>query len=233
MASYSDNEYTSASSKMDQMKRELEEYAKTLMRDLPQREKPSTPSTANANANRERDSAPAPAIPLAAQQPYSDFKPRRFAKPFCKFLSNNPTVFHASAALAAQCEEAGFTRLSERDVWKLEKGGKYFVERNGSSLIAFGVGDAYEPGNGVAMIAGHIDALTARLKPIPTKTNSQGFVQLGVAAYSGGMNNTWWDRDLAVAGRVMVKGEDGKIVQKLVNLAEPSMCIALVERYHR
>jgi len=83
-----------------------------------------------------------------------------------------------------------------------------------------------------AMIAGHIDALTARLKPIPTKTNSQGFVQLGVAAYSGGMNNTWWDRDLAVAGRVMVKGEDGKIVQRLVNLAEPSMWTATFVQDH-
>jgi len=149
MATYSDNEYTSASEKMEKMKRELEEYAKTLMRDLPQRDAPATTNTTTNNTNRERDSAPAQPVPLAAQQPYSDFKPRRFAKPFCKFLSNNPTVFHAAAALAAQCEEAGFTRLSERDEWKLEKGGKYFVERNGSSLIAFGVGDAYEPGNGV------------------------------------------------------------------------------------
>jgi len=64
--------------------------------------------------------------------------------------------------------------------------------------------------------------LTAKVKPIPTKETKQGFVQLGVAPYAGALNMTWWDRDLAVAGRVMVK-EDGKIVTKLVNLDEPSM----------
>ena len=61
-------------------------------------------------------------------------------------------------------------QLSSRDSWagKLEPGGKYFTTRNGSSIIAFAVGEAYKPGNGIAMIAGHIDALTARLKPTST-----------------------------------------------------------------
>jgi hypothetical protein len=221
MSSFNDNDFARASEKM---KKELEEHLRTLMGDLPTRQRAAGTSTNinNANTSTEEDNAPR-TIPLAAQQPFSDFKPKRFAKPFCKFLSNNPTVFHASSALAAQCEDAGFTRLSERAGWKLEKGGKYFVERNGSSLIAFAVGEAYEPGNGVAMIAGHIDALTARIKPIPTKKTTEGFLQLGIAPYSGGLNTTWWDRDLAIAGRVLVKGEDGKITQVLINIDEPSM----------
>jgi len=118
--------------------------------DLPRIEIPTRPN------RRNRSSSDTP-IPLAAQQPFTEFKPRRFAKPFCKFLTNNPTVFHACSALGAQCAEAGYKKLSERDIWSLEKGGKYYVERNGSSLIAFAVGDAYEPGNGAAMIAGHIE----------------------------------------------------------------------------
>jgi aminopeptidase I len=60
------------------------------------------------------------------------------------------------------------------------------------------VGKAFKPGNGVAMIAGHIDALTARIKPTSTKPNNNGYVQLGVAQYAGALNETWWDRDLSI-----------------------------------
>ena len=88
--------------------------------------------------------------------------------------------------------DKGFSKLSERENWKLKKGGKYFIERNGSSMVAFVVGEKYEPGNGAAMIAGHVDALTAKLKPIPKLENKAGFVQLGVAPYAGGLNDTWW-----------------------------------------
>ena len=105
---------------------------------------------------------------------------------------------------------------------KLSKGGKYFFERNGSSVIAFVVGENYEPGNGASIIASHIDALTTRLKPIPTLSTKAGFVQLGVAPYAGALNNTWWDRDLGIGGRVLVKNsETGKIESKLVKLGWP------------
>lgn len=69
-------------------------------------------------------------------------------------------------------------------------------------------------------MAGHIDALTAKLKPISTIPSKGGFVQLGVAPYAGGLGNTWWDRDLGVGGRVLVK-QGGKIVSKLVKLDWP------------
>jgi aminopeptidase I len=90
-------------------------------------------------------------------------------------------------------------------------------------LIAFVVGGAYESGNGVAMVAGHVDALTARLKPISTKRTTAGYEQLGVAPYAGALNSTWWDRDLGVGGRVLVKdSKTGKIETKLVKLGYPS-----------
>jgi aminopeptidase I len=73
------------------------------------------------------------------------------------------------------------------------------------------------------MVAGHVDSLTARLKPVSTKKTTAGFVQLGVAPYSGGMNTTWWDRDLGIGGRVVLKDpETGKIRTKLVKLGYPS-----------
>ncbi len=117
--------------------------------------------------------------------------------------------------------------MSERTLWtpELDFGGRYFVERNGSSLIAFTVGENYACGNGVAMIAGHVDALTARLKPVSAKRTAAGYVQLGVAPYAGGLNATWWDRDLGIGGRVLVKDSTtGKIKSKLVKLGWPSKC---------
>lgn len=143
-----------------------------------------------------------------------------YCKPFCDFLTDNPTVFHAVDALAKELKKAGFTKLSERDAWDVKIGGKYYVERNGSSLIAFVVGDKYEPGNGAAILAGHVDALTAKLKPISEVPNKAGFVQLGVAPYAGGMGPTWWDRDLSIGGRVLVK-EGNKVATKLVKLGWP------------
>lgn len=73
----------------------------------------------------------------------------------------------------------------------------------------------------LAMIAGHIDAVTARLKPISKKPNTAGYLQLGVAPYAGGLAPTWWDRDLGVGGRVFVKDSSGKISSKLVKLDWP------------
>lgn len=96
------------------------------------------------------------------------------------------------------------------------------MNRNGTSLIAFSVGGAYKSGNGIAMVAAHSDSLTARLKPVSTKHNKAGFVQLGVAPYAGALNETWWDRDLGIGGRVLVKDEKtGYISQKLVKLGWP------------
>lgn len=165
-----------------------------------------------------------PEVPTHALEPviYNGVKKDAdfYCRPFCDFISNNPTAFHTVDFLAGELKAAGFKKLSERDTWTLERGGKYFVERNGSSMIAFAVGERYEPGNGVAMIAGHIDALCAKLKPISNLRTNAGYVQLGVAPYAT-LNNTWWDRDLGIGGRVLVKESSGRIISKLVKLPYP------------
>lgn len=146
--------------------------------------------------------------------------PEKYTKPFTDFMTDNPTIFHAVDTVAKDLEKAGYKKLSERDTWDLKAGGKYYVDRNGTSLIAFAVGSGFEAGNGAAIIAGHIDALTAKLKPIPKLRTKAGYVQLGVAPYAGALSDTWWDRDLGIGGRVLVR-ENGKIVTKLVKLDWP------------
>ncbi|KAK2053387.1 aminopeptidase I zinc metalloprotease [Colletotrichum caudatum] len=151
-------------------------------------------------------------------------KPEAYTKPFVDFLAENPTIFHTVAHFKDKLAAAGFTELPSRDSWadKLQPGGKYWTTRNGSALIAFTVGKAYKPGNGVAIIAGHIDALTARLKPVSSKPTRAGYLQLGVAPYAGALNQTWWDRDLAIGGRVVVRDESShKTTTRLVRLDWP------------
>ena len=147
-------------------------------------------------------------------------KPEAYTQPFLNFLTENPTVFHAVSHMCKRLEDYGFIKLSEREPWRVSKGGKYYVERNGSSLIAFTVGENYKAGNGASVIATHIDALTTRLKPISTLSSKAGYVQLGVAPYAGALNGTWWDRDLGVGGRVIVKNGN-KIETRLVKLDWP------------
>ncbi|KAI0546680.1 aminopeptidase-like protein [Xylaria curta] len=148
--------------------------------------------------------------------------PEAFTEPFVAFLRENPTVFHAVDYCQSKMKSLGYRELPPRRDWRVQPGGKYFVTRNGSSLVAFTVGKAYEPGNGVAMIAGHIDALTAKLKPVSKKPTTAGYVQLGVAPYAGALNETWWDRDLSIGGRVIVRDEEsGKTRSELVKLDWP------------
>lgn len=124
----------------------------------------SSPSTSSSLPYRTASSASTQTTPTSSP-PTSptgisfarSSKPEDFTKPFCDFLIHNPTVFHAANALGEDLKAAGYKKLTERGAWKLEKGGKYFFERNGSSLIAFAIGEEYEPGNGAAMIAAHID----------------------------------------------------------------------------
>ena len=165
--------------------------------------------------------SPSNPTPAPAPAPAKSFSPEKYTAPYLDFMTSNPTVFHAVAAFTKQLSDAGYEYLSERTIWKLKPGGKYYTTRNSSSFIAFAVGKDYKPGNGVGIVAGHIDALTARLKPIPKLPAKAGYVQMGVAPYAGGMNSTWWDRDLGIGGRVLVKTKDGKIEEKLVKLDWP------------
>ncbi|OAA37538.1 vacuolar aspartyl aminopeptidase Lap4 [Beauveria brongniartii RCEF 3172] len=168
----------------------------------------------------------------AAAPPHQEYTPEQFTQPFCDFMTENPTAFHVVEYCKAKLHEASFQELRSRESWaaKIHPGGNYWTTRNGSALIAFTVGRAYKPGNGVAMIAGHIDANTAKLKPVSAKpVNEAGCIQLGVAPYAAGLNPTWWDRDLGIAGRVVVRNPDtGKSATRLVKLGWPVAKIATV-----
>ncbi|KAL9113442.1 MAG: hypothetical protein Q9227_002483 [Pyrenula ochraceoflavens] len=152
-------------------------------------------------------------------------------KDFIDFLNNSPSPFHAVDSAATKLKKAGFKHLKERDSWAsaCEPGGKYYLTRNGSTIVAFAIGKRWKPGNPIAMVGTHTDSPVLRLKPV-SKKQGEGFLQVGVETYGGGLWHTWFDRDLGLAGRAMVKGKDGTIRQKLLHLDRPRLVSAEMQR---
>lgn len=139
------------------------------------------------------------------------------------FLNASPTPFHAVYEAKSLLKTAGFLPLSERDDWHLLPGGKYFFTRNHSTIVAFAVGKNYVPGNGFMIVGAHTDSPCPKLKPVSKLTNG-GFLEVGVQPYGGGLWHTWFDRDLTIAGRVMVQRESEGVTSfshELVRIQEP------------
>ncbi|KAI9031728.1 peptidase M18 [Phycomyces nitens] len=139
---------------------------------------------------------------------------------FIDFLNASPSPFHAVSESVQRLEKAGFQRLSERQDWDLKKQGKYFFTRNGSSVVAFVVGGKYETGNGFSIVGAHTDSPCLKVKPV-SKKEQVGYVEVGVELYGGGIWHTWFDRDLGIAGRVMVQNQDGSFRHTLVRVNRP------------
>ncbi|KAL1961773.1 hypothetical protein VTN77DRAFT_1060 [Rasamsonia byssochlamydoides] len=151
---------------------------------------------------------------------------KQAALDFLSFVNASPTPFHAVKSAKELLSQAGFKEIKEKESWAstCQPGGKYYLTRNGSTIIAFAIGKKWKPGNPISMIGAHTDSPVLRLKPV-SKKQSEGFVQIGVETYGGGIWHTWFDRDLGVAGRVMVRTKDGSIVQKLVKIDRPILRI--------
>src|SRR5690554_5972483 len=94
------------------------------------------------------------------------------------FLDSSPTPFHATANMAQALQQAGFSALDEQQPWQLQAGGKYYVTRNDSSLIAFVTG-ADMAASGIHMVGAHTDSPCLKVKPQP-ETSRHGYWQLGV-----------------------------------------------------
>ncbi|MDH3707523.1 MAG: M18 family aminopeptidase, partial [Acidimicrobiia bacterium] len=117
------------------------------------------------------------------------------------FIEASPTPYHAVARAVGLLVEAGYTQLDETAAWPAEPGG-YLIVRDGS-LVAWQIAAGHGPGAGFRIVGAHTDSPNLRLKPQPD-TGRSGYRQLGVEVYGGVLLNSWLDRDLGVAGRMVL-----------------------------
>ncbi len=144
---------------------------------------------------------------------------------FTKFLNDSYTSYHAVENAKGLLIENGFTQLSERSDWKIEQGGKYFVERGGSALVAFTVGDTKKLS--FKIVASHTDSPALKIKENPLM-KCENYTKLNVEKYGGGILYSFLDRPLKIAGRLSIKDQD-KIICKTVTsdytVSIPSLAI--------
>lgn len=143
-----------------------------------------------------------------------------YNKQLLNFLRNAPSPFHAVAEMKDVLQSHGFQQLFEQDAWQLQPGGRYFLTRNGASLIAFVKGSEPVEETGIRLIGAHTDSPCLKIKPQPD-LQQQGYYQLGVEVYGGALLNPWFDRDLSLAGKVVFRDEDGLLKQTLIDFARP------------
>ena len=136
------------------------------------------------------------------------------------FIAHCPTAFHTAATVCEALTAAGYTRLAESDAWTLEAGRGYFVSRGASSVIAFRAPEAF---GGFVIAAAHGDSPAPKIKE-NADLKSEDYTELSVEPYGGMIFSTWFDRPLSVAGRVIVRTEDG-IAARLCDLGVPTAVI--------
>lgn len=136
-------------------------------------------------------------------------------KQLFKFIENSPSCFHAIKTITEELKNEGFVELREKDTWQIEKGKKYYVTRNLSSVIAFKI-----PQNDFKsfhIVASHSDSPTFKIKENAEIEVNNKYVKLNTEKYGGMICSTWFDRPLSIAGRILVK-ENNAVKTHLVNI---------------
>ncbi|PWD51094.1 M18 family aminopeptidase [Serinibacter arcticus] len=150
---------------------------------------------------------------------------RAHADDLVDLVAASPSSLHAAEEVATRLGAAGFVRLSETDPWHLDAGGRYLVVRDGA-VLAWIVPPRATGTTGFHILGAHSDSPGFRLKPHPT-TGSRGWLQAGVEVYGGPLLNSWLDRELLLAGRLVTADGATRLVATPPLLRLPQLAIHL------
>ncbi|MBD8078892.1 M18 family aminopeptidase [Cellulosimicrobium arenosum] len=160
------------------------------------------------------------------------------------FVEACPSSFHTAHEVARRLVAEGFTQLAETDAWpshaphtgpdravdgRPAAGGRYVVVRDGA-VIAWVVPPGATATTPFAVLGAHTDSPGFKLKPRPGMVR-EGWWQAGVEVYGGPLLNSWLDRELELAGRVVTgdgsRPEDVHLVRTGPLLRIPQLAIHL------
>jgi len=149
-----------------------------------------------------------------------------FAQDLLDFIHTSPSPFHVVSNIKDILIEKGFGELQLTKKWEISKGSKYFVTRNDSAIIAFVVGNGDISDEGFRIIGAHTDSPTFSIKPSPEMVVEKTYLKLNTEVYGSPILNTWLDRPLSVAGRVILKTTNPFHPEtKLININRPILII--------
>ena len=138
-----------------------------------------------------------------------------------EYVSAGTSAFHVIDHSKKVLSEAGFTELKLKETWNLERGGRYFCVPFDTTLYAFTIGENCDLSNGIHIGGAHTDFPGIKIKPNP-EIFAHGHMQLNTEVYGGPILNTFFDRPLSLAGKVVTRGERyDKPVSHLVDFKDP------------
>ncbi len=140
---------------------------------------------------------------------------RRLNQGLIEYIEKSPASFQAVSGLRRQLEDKGYEELEENHSWELQAGKGYYVIRNDSSIAAFRV--PRDRKGGFQIMASHSDSPSFKLKENPEICVEDRYIKLNVERYGGMLMAPWFDRPLSIAGRAVVRTENG-IGTRLVTL---------------
>lgn len=124
-----------------------------------------------------------------------------------EYLNRAVTPYHAVELGAEILEKAGFSEQKLEEPFTPEKGKRYFIRVYGTGLIAYTVGERFSPEDAMHLAVAHTDAPCLRVKPVAELVSGE-YKRLDIEVYGGAILNTWFDRPLSLAGRVVLRGQD-------------------------
>ena len=131
---------------------------------------------------------------------------KTYAKDLIEFIDESPSAYHVINNSVDLLLENKFKELNINEKWELKKGGKYFVKKSDSTILSFTIGKKLDLSNGFRIFGSHTDSPGFRIKPNPEMITN-GVVRLNTEVYGGPILNTWFDRPLSIAGRLIIKSK--------------------------
>lgn len=137
----------------------------------------------------------------------ADLEIKGFAREVIEFIDDSPTMYHVVKNTSIILDENGFERLEPNTSWNLRSGGRYYIKKTNSTIVAFTIPNNFGITNGFKIFAGHTDSPSIRIKP-NSEIVTNGILRLNTEVYGGPILSTWFDRPLSLAGRLILRSND-------------------------
>ena len=148
-----------------------------------------------------------------------------YTEKLLRFIDASPVNFLAVRNVCNTLLDNGFVKLHAEEALK-DLPDKFFITKNNSAVFAFHLGRQSMADAGFRIIAAHSDSPTFRIKPNAEMVGEGGLLRLNTEAYGGAILNTWFDRPLSLAGRVILRSADALNPQtRLLNIKRPLLVI--------